>query len=220
MRSALDKVLGKAREAPKSTKARILKAAEEVFAAKGFDGASTREIASEAGVNISSLHYHWESKETLYFAVFQDIYERIIRLARGSVEPSRERGLRAATEAAMGNLIDFFLDNPNVPRLLLRRVLESAAGSPPIEHDILSPAWTVFTGLMRDVGLEPKKKLDAQLFMLSVNSILLLFTLDSQAYQNLLGDNLKNANLRRAVRKHIIDSTTRLLEWGDPCERS
>ena len=82
MKSALEK----AREAPSSTKARILNAAEEVFAVKGFDGASTREIASKAGVNISSLHYHWESKETLYFAVFQDIYDRIIKLRDGYID--------------------------------------------------------------------------------------------------------------------------------------
>jgi AcrR family transcriptional regulator len=54
--------LEKAREAPGSTKARILAAAEAVFAEKGFQGASTREIAGRAAVNISSLHYHWESK--------------------------------------------------------------------------------------------------------------------------------------------------------------
>ena len=41
--------LDKAREAPGSTKARILAAAEEVFAARGFNGASTREIAARAG---------------------------------------------------------------------------------------------------------------------------------------------------------------------------
>src|SRR5215510_14717303 len=81
MRSALQK----AREAPLSTKARILAAAEEVFATKGFAGASTREIAAGAGVNISSLHYHWESKETLYFAVFQNIYDRILELIRTAV---------------------------------------------------------------------------------------------------------------------------------------
>ena len=71
-----------AREVPTSTKARILATAEEVFAAKGFEGASTREIAARAGVNISSLHYHWDSKETLYFAVFQNIYDRIVALVR------------------------------------------------------------------------------------------------------------------------------------------
>ncbi len=77
--------LTKAREAPASTKARILAAAEAVFAAKGFDGASTREIAAAAGVNISSLHYHWESKETLYFAVFENIYDRIVELVRSAI---------------------------------------------------------------------------------------------------------------------------------------
>jgi len=71
VKSALDK----AREAPGSTKARLLEAAEEVFAARGFLGASTREIAARAGVNISSLHYHWASKDTLYFAVFRNIYD-------------------------------------------------------------------------------------------------------------------------------------------------
>ena len=76
MKTALEK----AREAPGSTKARILAAAEEAFAARGFEGASTREIAARAGVNISSLHYHWESKETLYFAVFENIYLSLIHI--------------------------------------------------------------------------------------------------------------------------------------------
>jgi AcrR family transcriptional regulator len=212
--------LQKAREAPASTKARILAAAEEVFAAKGFDGASTREIAAHAQVNISSLHYHWESKETLYLAVFQDIYDRIIALARRSIEPARAQGARVAAEAAMGALIDFFLDHPNIPRLLLRRILESAGSHPPVEHDILSPAWTVFTGFMRDIGLPQRRKLDGQLFMLSVNSLVLLFTLDSQSYQNLLGGSIRNATLRRAVRKHLIETTLQLLDWEASCARS
>src|SRR4029434_5141593 len=74
--------LEKAREAPGSTKARILSAAEEVFAARGFTGASTREIAARAGVHISSLHYHWASKETLYFAVFRNMFDQIVELLR------------------------------------------------------------------------------------------------------------------------------------------
>src|SRR5215470_3424276 len=96
--------LSKAREAPSSTKARILTAAEEVFAAKGFEGASTREIAAAAGVNISSLHYHWESKETLYFAVFENIFERILDLVRGSIpETSVERpASRQVVDETMG----------------------------------------------------------------------------------------------------------------------
>ena len=51
------------------TKERILQAAAEVFAERGFEGASTREIAAKAQVNISSLHYHWASKDALYIAI-------------------------------------------------------------------------------------------------------------------------------------------------------
>src|SRR6185436_6340725 len=123
MRSALQK----AREAPASTKARILATAEEVFAEKGFAGASTREIAAGAGVNISSLHYHWESKETLYFAVFQNIYDRILELIRTTLPPasSGKSPAPVVIDEAMGRLFDFFADHPNVPKLMVRRLLES-----------------------------------------------------------------------------------------------
>src|SRR5437899_8859145 len=115
-KSALDK----AREAPGSTKARILTAAEEVFAAKGFQGASTREIAARAGVNISSLHYHWESKEKLYFTVFQDVYDRIVHLLQDSLAPvlAHEAKRAQVIELTMRELFDFFADNPNIPKLL------------------------------------------------------------------------------------------------------
>src|SRR5258705_12949941 len=103
MKTALDK----AREAPKSTKARLLSAAEAVFAAKGFEGASTREIAAAAGVNISSLHYHWESKETLYFAAFENIYDRIVHLVRTAIPDSSpdQPASRQGVDDPVGHLL-------------------------------------------------------------------------------------------------------------------
>jgi AcrR family transcriptional regulator len=98
--------LEKAREAPGSTKARILAAAEEVFASRGFQGASTREIAARAGVNISSLHYHWESKETLYFAVFRNIFDRIVDLLKNTLAPhiARAGSPRHIIDRTMGGV--------------------------------------------------------------------------------------------------------------------
>jgi AcrR family transcriptional regulator len=210
--------LQKAREAPSSTKARILAAAEEVFAARGFDGSSTREIAAAAGVNISSLHYHWESKETLYLAVLQDIYDRIIALARQSVRTRAggAGGSRAAIETTLGRLIDFFLDHPTIPRLLLRRLLERGGGGGPphVERDILSPAWVAYGELARQIGLPAMRRTDAQLTMLTINSVLLVFTLDSHVYGRLLGGRLANPVLRRNVRAHIIGVALRLLYRG------
>src|SRR4051812_39086145 len=48
----------------------ILDVAERVFSDKGFDGASTRLISGEAGVNMAMLNYYFGSKEGLFLAVF------------------------------------------------------------------------------------------------------------------------------------------------------
>jgi AcrR family transcriptional regulator len=49
----------------------ILDVAERVFADFGFDGASTRTISGEAGVNMAMLNYYFGSKEGLFLAIFE-----------------------------------------------------------------------------------------------------------------------------------------------------
>jgi len=51
-------------------KEHILDVAEKVFSELGFDGASTRTISGEAGVNMAMLNYYFGSKEGLFLAVF------------------------------------------------------------------------------------------------------------------------------------------------------
>ncbi len=49
----------------------ILDVAERVFSELGFDGASTRTISGEAGVNMAMLNYYFGSKEGLFLAIFK-----------------------------------------------------------------------------------------------------------------------------------------------------
>jgi TetR/AcrR family transcriptional regulator len=58
-----------------SIEARILAAAESVFAETGFTGATTAEIAKRAGVPKANLHYYFKTKEDLYRQVLQAILE-------------------------------------------------------------------------------------------------------------------------------------------------
>jgi AcrR family transcriptional regulator len=55
------------------TRARLLKAATQVFATAGVTGATTREIARVAGVNEVTLFRHFQSKEQLLAAVIQEV---------------------------------------------------------------------------------------------------------------------------------------------------
>jgi AcrR family transcriptional regulator len=57
------------------TRRRILDAALEVFAAEGYEGASTRFLAERAGVNLPAIQYYFGSKEGLYRAVIDSIIE-------------------------------------------------------------------------------------------------------------------------------------------------
>ena len=73
------KSLAKARRAPGSKRlaneARILKAAEEVFATAGFSGARTAAIAQRAGVPKANLHYYFGTKEALYRRLLENLLE-------------------------------------------------------------------------------------------------------------------------------------------------
>ncbi len=58
------------------TRRRILEAALDIFAAEGYEGASTRQLAERAGVNLPAIQYYFGSKEGLYRAVIGDIVDQ------------------------------------------------------------------------------------------------------------------------------------------------
>lgn len=51
----------------------IIAAAEQVFALKGFKGATTQEIADQAGLPKANVHYYFKTKKDLYNAVLEDV---------------------------------------------------------------------------------------------------------------------------------------------------
>src|SRR5689334_20452666 len=63
------------RELPQAdeVRTRILAAAEEVFAERGYLGATTREIAERAGIGKRMLFYYFSSKDVVYRAVLERI---------------------------------------------------------------------------------------------------------------------------------------------------
>ncbi|MCJ8211964.1 TetR/AcrR family transcriptional regulator [Mucilaginibacter sp. RS28] len=88
----------------------ILDVAERVFAEVGFDGASTRLISSEAGVNMAMLNYYFGSKEGLLLAifarrtaVFKDLVKNIGTTENISCWDKVDRYIDAYTERVFNN---------------------------------------------------------------------------------------------------------------------
>lgn len=87
------------------TSGKILRAAQKLFALRGFDGVTMRAIASEAGVNLASIVYYFENKEGLYLAVFRQyaeplMEERMKMLKEADLHPSLRAYARAFIEPA------------------------------------------------------------------------------------------------------------------------
>lgn len=56
-----------------SSEEKIRAAATKVFLAKGFDGATTRAIAEESGMNLALVNYYFRSKEKLFSEIFDEM---------------------------------------------------------------------------------------------------------------------------------------------------
>lgn len=64
------------------TRARLIEAAVAAFAAKGFYGTTTRDIASRAGMSPAALYVHHRSKEELLYLISVEGHERVLALVR------------------------------------------------------------------------------------------------------------------------------------------
>ncbi|HEY0891176.1 MAG TPA: TetR/AcrR family transcriptional regulator [Nocardioides sp.] len=66
-------------------RARLLEAAVQAFAAKGFHGTTTRDIAAAAGMSPAAVYVHHRSKEELLYLISHDGHQRTLDLVRAAV---------------------------------------------------------------------------------------------------------------------------------------
>jgi len=106
------------------TRARILKQATRIFAAKGFDGARVDAIAKAAGVSPTLIYHYFSGKEALFVAVMEEAYLTIA---------SHHRGLdlddlppRRAIAAMAGSLFDLYRRRPEFVSLFNSENLHKA----------------------------------------------------------------------------------------------
>lgn len=86
------------------TRERLLEAAGEVFAERGFKDATIREIAEKARANVAAAHYHFGDKEELYSAVLRSCAPPRLDLAPAT--GSAEAQLRAFAKAVLARFFE------------------------------------------------------------------------------------------------------------------
>ena len=90
------------------SKQRIIKAATRLFAKKGFDKVSVREICKEADANICMISYFWNGKEGLYQGILDDLCQKQVEYAKNFVD--LEEDLKSLPKSVLLERLDLLID--------------------------------------------------------------------------------------------------------------
>jgi len=129
-----------------ATRSQLLEAAGIVFARKGFDRATAKEIAEAAGTNAASVNYHFGGIERLYEAVLVKAHDELISLRQ--LQDLMVDGLsaREKLERLMTIVVALFA-GPDSSSWAIRV----------ISREFLSPS--PYLAVLREKALDPKKSL-------------------------------------------------------------
>ena len=133
----------------RETSDRLLAAATDLFARRGFHATSIRDIAERAGANVAAGHYHYGSKRGLYVQVLREQFARVRAIgARDGPLPSRQalgrrprRELVALLTRRIDNMVNVLLEPASQPHgaLMLREMCDPSDALPIIVREFIRP---------------------------------------------------------------------------------
>lgn len=100
------------------TAQRLLSSATAAFAAKGFHGTTTRDIASGAGVTPGAVYVHHKSKEDLLYCISKGGHEKTLDLVRSSTGKFKDDSPADRMAALVRNLVEWQAVNHTSSRVV------------------------------------------------------------------------------------------------------
>lgn len=131
---------------------RILSAALSAFAERGFEGATTREIAAAAGVPQGLIAYHFASKQALWEAAVDAVFGELAREFGGVVSALRDVDPVARWRASTKAYVRFVARHPELHCLMTH---EGAHHGPRLRYLIdrhVRPLFETSTALIREAA--------------------------------------------------------------------
>jgi AcrR family transcriptional regulator len=94
----------------------ILRHATEVFDAKGYEGASMRDLSRASGMSLAGLYYYFESKEKLLYMIQRHTFTTILERLKGRLEEVIDA--EARIRVFIRNHLEYFLANQQAMKVL------------------------------------------------------------------------------------------------------
>ncbi|MGH7948727.1 MAG: TetR family transcriptional regulator, partial [Candidatus Binataceae bacterium] len=201
---------------PHDTRDRLLQVAQMLFAERGFRGTSLRDIARRIGIQAPSLLHHFPSKEQLYLAVLDRMFEGLENAA-GALLIGRE-SYQDRMRNAIAAAIDYIARRPDAVRIIWKEMSdESGVGRqllkrrvPPLSSMALN---FVFRGQREG---EFRTEIDPFHFLLSLNSITLGYFTTAAMVRRLWNINMLEPQLIESRKREVIDMVERTLFVAKP----
>jgi AcrR family transcriptional regulator len=136
-----------------NTKARLLEAAGEEFAAKGYDNASVRTICQRVGANVAAVNYHFGNKEQLYIAAVLEAHRCGTGMPPPSVledSPPAEQ-LRGYIHYFLSNVVAMGRNNRWHHALMMREMVEPTAASDVLVRESIRPRFERLHAILRKI---------------------------------------------------------------------
>lgn len=144
--------------ASKSTVQRILDTAVELFAEKGFEHASVRDITQAAGVNLAAINYHFGSRDALIHAVAERYLTPLCRDMERQLDDheasATELSLEELLELMIGSMLKAVEQDPQGVCLFMRLVGQAYLSSDGALRSFLDRRYgSSFRRFLRQVSL-------------------------------------------------------------------
>ena len=144
------------------TEKRILDTAEQLFARRGLDAVTTKEIAAGAGVAVGAIYHHFPSKDAIYAAVVKRAF------GGTSVIPEKVYDAELAATERLEELIAWYIralvDNESFRGLLNREVLDPRSDMPLLlDREVFAEPLALFHRLLHEIAPDA----DAELAIVS-----------------------------------------------------
>lgn len=160
---------------PTQTRDRLLDEAERLFAERGFEAVSIREIATASEANVAAVNYHFQGKENLYVAVLERRIlpkrDRLLAaMERLEAEPPGRERLETLIRAFVTVHLDDALRSPagaRAMRLISREMSDPRHGASVVLHNLIAPVRARIHRVL-SVELPGLARRDLQLLMGSI----------------------------------------------------
>ncbi len=189
---------------PHSSRSALLVAAERIFAERGLAGARTEEIASAARINKAMLHYYFETKEKLYQAVLENLFQQLHLSLRDPL--SRTPAPRAALLGFVDRYINFLQQHPNYPRLLQREIMERGPYLRVVVERYLGPIFSSLARILRaGIRRGEFRPVDVNQTVVSLIAITVFYFAATPVMSLVLGGNAYDARRVAARKRAVVD---------------